>query len=329
MRTSSELVDIQLPNVREKHRNQHGTYNDEQGVTHPREVYPGQTLFMTRRVSERRFFLRPDKQTKQLVDYCLAEAAIKHKIEVHGYLVMSNHIHLDVTDVEGNYPRFMRRFLQHVAKCVNSLRGRWEAMWSNERSSVLRLGDAKSIIDKMAYTLANPAAAGLVDSCRHWPGASSWVAMMNGGVIKAKRPEWFFDPDGNMPAEVTLKLTVPPAIDMSWQAWVGAVAGRVRDLEERYAARRLRDGTRILGRRAVLKQSPWDKPKGHEPKRGMKPRVACKDKWRRIAMLQRSKAWLQQYRAALVSYRAGNRSVVFPWGTWQLFVERHVVCAAR
>ena len=152
--------------------------------------------------------------------------------------------------------------------------------------------------------------------------------MMNGGVITAKRPKWFFDPEGNMPAEVTLKLTVPAAVNMSWEAWVGAVAGRVRTLEDRYAARRLRDGKRILGRRAVLKQNASDKPNSHEPRRGMKPRVACKDKWKRIEMLQRSKAWLQQYRAALLRYRAGDRSVVFPAGTWQLFVEGYVVRAA-
>jgi putative transposase len=43
----------------------------------PRPVIPGRTYLLTRRCSERRFFLRPDHATNNNYLYCLAYAAQK------------------------------------------------------------------------------------------------------------------------------------------------------------------------------------------------------------------------------------------------------------
>ena len=43
----------------------------------PREVLPGRTYMVTRRCSERRFFLRPDHATNNAFIYCLAMAAAR------------------------------------------------------------------------------------------------------------------------------------------------------------------------------------------------------------------------------------------------------------
>ena len=41
----------------------------------PRAVFKGRTYLLSRRCSERRFFLRPGKKTNKAFLYCLAEAA--------------------------------------------------------------------------------------------------------------------------------------------------------------------------------------------------------------------------------------------------------------
>src|SRR6185295_18352497 len=74
----------------------------------PRAVVPGRTYMITRRCSERRFFLRPDRETNNAFIYCLAVAAQKYGVKVIFTATMSNHHHTGVVDLEGNLPDFER-----------------------------------------------------------------------------------------------------------------------------------------------------------------------------------------------------------------------------
>ena len=62
-------------------------------MTAPRSIVPGHTYLLTRRCSERRFFLRPDERTTGIFLYCLAEAAERFGIRVLAWMAMSNHYH--------------------------------------------------------------------------------------------------------------------------------------------------------------------------------------------------------------------------------------------
>jgi hypothetical protein len=46
-------------------------------------------------------------------------------------------------------------------------------------------------------------------------------------------------------------------------------------------------GGRFLGAVQVLAQKPTDRPTSGEPRRGLNPRVAARDKWKRIEVLAR------------------------------------------
>ena len=93
--------------------------------------------------------------------------------------------------------------------------------------------------------------------------------------------------------------------------------------ERKAAEERQRTGRRIAGRKAILRQSPYSCPQ----RRGLRPRVATRNKWRRIEALQRLKQWYREYRAALLAWRDGDRAVVFPFGTYGLRVRQGVACA--
>jgi len=60
-------------------------------MTLPRQVVPGRDYMITRRCSERRFFLRPDDDTNNAFTYCLALAAKRAKVEVTFSVALSNH----------------------------------------------------------------------------------------------------------------------------------------------------------------------------------------------------------------------------------------------
>ena len=292
----------------------------------PRRVVPGKTLFISRRCSERRFFLRPCKATRSTVLYLVAEAANRFGVKVHALCVMSNHLHMVITDTEGRYPEFLCQVHKLIAKTLNAHWGRWENLWASEQTSVVELTDEASVLDKIAYTLANPAEAHLVASIDEWPGASSWGAL-DGRVMELRRPGWFFDEKGPMPERVTMRYEVPPAFaGMSREGWAKLVRTEVRKRERAAARERKELGLEVLGRRKVMRQSAFEAPKTSAPRRGLKPRVAGRNKWRRIEALQRNKAWLEAYRSAFVRLRDGFRDAVFPAGTYELARLGLVTC---
>ena len=97
--------------------------------------------------------------------------------------------------------------------------------------------------------------------------------------------------------------------------------------EERKAAlERERTGRGVLGRKAVLRQSPFSCPNSCKERRGLRPRVATRDKWRRIELLQCKNRFQQRYREAYERRRRGELNVRFPYGSYQLAVQGLVKC---
>jgi len=96
--------------------------------------------------------------------------------------------------------------------------------------------------------------------------------------------------------------------------------------EEKAAAERREKGIKLLGRRGVLQQHWNSRPGTREPRRGLSPRVACKNTWARVEALQRNQAFIDRYREARADHLAG-REEIFPAGTWWLHRFAGVKCA--
>jgi REP element-mobilizing transposase RayT len=296
-------------------------------MTAPRQILPGTTYLVTRRCLERTFFLRPSRLTNATVGYLLAVAAARYEIQVHAFCVLSNHMHLVVTDPGAQLPAFHRYLDSLVARAVNASLGRWETFWAPHSYSAVPLTTPEDVIVKAAYVLANPVAAGLVESADRWPGLWSKPADIAGDPIEFQRPRHFFRAKGRMPERAELQLVAPPgfrdAAAFRVALCVELEAQEVRAREEVHAA-----GKGFLGEAQVLKVSPRARPASIERRRGLNPRVAGRDKWKRIEALHRLKAFVNAYRAALRSWRRGVAGVVFPAGTYLVRVTHGVPCAA-
>jgi hypothetical protein len=280
---------------------------------------------VTRRCSERRYFLRPCAASQQTTLYALGVAAAEHGIELHWFMLMSNHYHLGCTDRRGTLPEFYRDVHRNVAKCMNAHLGRWEALFASEQTSVVELLEPADAFDAQTYSFTNPTKDHLVEKAIHWPGASSLDAQLHDKAITVRRPHWFFDPDGEMPEEVTLRFTRPPGFEhLSQEQWVAKMREAIAAAEAAAARERAATGKRVLGVKAVKRQSAFDAPKSHAPRRKLNPRVAAKNKARRIEALRRNKQWLAAYRAAMQRYNAGDRDAAFPFGTYKMQREAHV-----
>jgi REP element-mobilizing transposase RayT len=296
-------------------------------MTAPRQVLPGTTYLVTRRCSERRFFLRPSPLTNGIFLYVLALAARRYRVLVHAVCVLSNHYHLLVTDCDAQLPAFMQYLDSLVARAVNASLGRWEGFWSSEASySAVAHGSTDDVIRKAAYVLANPVSAGLVRNGRDWPGLWTGPEQLGTATLTATRPKIFFREKSHLPDVAELALTAPPGFGSAAE-FRSRVEAAVRELEvESRRALGMRYGD-VLGRARVLAQRPFARPAPGEARRTLNPRVAARDKWKRIEALTRLTGFLQAYREARAEMRAGLRDVVFPAGTYLLRIEHAVRCA--
>jgi putative transposase len=295
-------------------------------MTPPRRVLPGTTYLLTRRCSERRLFLRPSRLTNDLFLYVLAVAAERYGVLVHAFCVLSNHCHLVVTDQAGCLPAFMQYLDSLVARAVNASLGRFEGFWAAGTSySAVEPLDPEDVVAKIAYVLANPVAAGLVRCGTEWPGLWSAPEQV-GSRLAASRPKHFFSASGTMPESVELELRTPPGF-ASADTFRSALAVALRALEEKHQHERMSRGRRFLGAARVLAQNPLARPLTREPRFELKPRIAARDKWKRIEGIFRVKDFLRAYRQAFDERRAGAANVVFPAGTYLLRVLHGVQCA--
>lgn len=285
-------------------------------MTAPRFVVPGQTYLITRRCSERRFFLRPDARTVGIFEYCLAEAADRYGIRLIAWTTMSNHHHAVVEDPSGSLPDFLCHLHKMTARALNVRWGREEALWAAEPASAVRLIERSDILDKVIYTLANPVADHLVDRVLRWPGASSFAAL-DGRERRITRPRDFFRRAGDMPPTVSLRASTPTGWPGGAVAWAAAVRNGVEAKERSAEQVRHALGLRIAGRKAVLSANPEHRPSTSEPRAAFRPSIACKNLARRIAELDLLASFRHAYGTARQAMRAGLEAV-FPWGTYRL-----------
>ncbi|MDX2024422.1 MAG: hypothetical protein SF187_29540 [Deltaproteobacteria bacterium] len=282
---------------------------------------------ITRRCLQRMFLLRPDDETTNAFIYCLAIASKRSGIAVHGFLASSNHYHAVITDVLGLLPEFLEYFHRLLAKHQNALHGRCENMWSCEKTSVVWLVSPDDIIEKLVYTLANPVKDQLVEQAHHWPGATSYHATLHGKVLTASRPRRFFRTNGKLPPFAALAC-VPPQV---WQGeaqpqFVETLKERIRDVELAAAKERQRLGSKVIGRKAILSQSPTDSPSSPRTRNKLRPVLAAKNVQHRNAALAELRRFRNAYLVAREAWRS-DKTQEFPIGTWWIARYAGARCA--
>ncbi|NJK32051.1 MAG: hypothetical protein HC927_06315 [Deltaproteobacteria bacterium] len=296
----------------------------QKGMTIPRRILPHTSWLITRRCSERRFFLLPSFESTQIFEYALARAARITGVQLHAWMVMSNHYHLVVTDTESRLPEFVRLLNSFVARALNFHYKRKEAFWKPGSYSAVQLCSKDTVLDKMAYTLMNPVVAGLVRLVSLWEGSSSY-GMEFGQERVARRPLCLTGFLKSVKGDETLRLTAPPnslAADMLAELQ-GELKRRVKEVWTRFAA----EGRRFLGMDAVSAQSWQESAKSEEPRGGIIPRFASKDPELLRQAIREWRAWLTAYRLALQAFSSGVRDAEFPAGTYMMKQRFDVVVA--
>jgi putative transposase len=289
-------------------------------MTAPRRIVPGDVYLITRRCTRREFLLRPDAETNAIFDYCLAEAAERHDIGLIAWEALSNHYHAVVYDPHGRLPAFIEHFHKMLAKCFNRRWGRTENFWSSEETCVTKLVTVHDILEKVLYVLCNSIASDLVGRIADWPGSSS-LAYLDGKERTHPRPKGgYFLEDGKMPKAATLRAMVPPSITKLETAasWRKRLRDALAERETTILAERASAKRRVLGRKAVLKASPFQAPPPESIRPKLRPCIACKDPERRGLELDALQAFRVRYAEIRERWIAGDRRVAFPAGTYRM-----------
>jgi len=317
---------IQRPAALSKQLLKSGVENPD--MSRPRSIFPRRCYLLTRRCSERRFFMRPDPETNNAFLYCLAIASQRHNIDVVGFGMMSNHAHVVINDTDGQLPLFLQLFHRLFACHQNALRQRTESFWAaNQPTSVVELLDGETAIEKLVYAITNPVKDLLVDQLRHWPGPNALAAIVENRPLQATRPKRFFSEKNTLPAEATLALTPPMFVDAASRGdFVQQVTQRVEETVADVRTRRIASGVRVVGRSQVLAQH-WNASPDSLPTRNkFKPQFAGIDSAARTQASNNYRDWLDAYYTARDAWRNGAHETCFPSGVWWLKQFAGVSC---
>jgi putative transposase len=128
----------------------------------------------------------------------LVEEAKQHGVEVHAYVLMSNHIHLLLTPQRDQaVPRMMQALGRRYVRHFNLLHGRTGTLWEGRyRSSLIQT--ERHLLACMVYMDLNPVRAGLVaDPAEHpWSSHGHYTGAR---VDKALTPHALYWQLGNTP----------------------------------------------------------------------------------------------------------------------------------
>lgn len=330
---------------------------DSDEVTPPRQILPGETVFITCRAVGRTFRFVPKPEVVETIRFCFVLAAAKYQIRVHEFLWMSNHFHIVVTAVDDELPAFMQYLNSLTSRALNALRGRNGANVEAHYNMVVVTDPAK-ILEHCAYTLANPCAANLVVRAEQWKGLTSYH-LEYGDKLTATRPKRGLWSEKRRaaaaaaqtkrrgrkrrkstgrakhrgrvvtPDEVSITLTRPPGFEEMIDADLRDEVRRQVVVREAAAEeKRAGEGRRVLGMKRVRGQHWNDYPRETESMFGPVPKASGKSRWAVLEALGRCARFIAAYRRARDAYLAGERDVEFPCGTWQMKKRFNVTCGA-
>ena len=180
-------------------------------MTFPRRLLPQQTHAVSRRCSGRRFLLRPDPFTNDVVRYAFARAKqLCPTVSLHAVVAESNHTHTGLTDARKDSTQrssvsdFFRNANRLIAAALNTRYGRGENLWAPGSFHNTEVHGQLSLEQQLLYLWTNPVKDGLVERPEDWPGVlflpedfglTYLIPKPDGAFFGGRRPREIDEPD--------------------------------------------------------------------------------------------------------------------------------------
>ena len=331
-------------------------------MTAPRRILPGASYIVARRCAQRRFYLTPTPQLVQDIKYVLACAAATFDIELHAAVFMSNHYHLWLTDTEGMLPKFMHTFNRNLARVVKAHYPEIEReVFDPQPYNALLVLSQEAATAELAYILANPVKAELVEHHHQWPGLITTADMLKEALAQGALEETVPRPAHGLrtlPDVATFRIVPyrPHALrseakraeaDRLMREILEGALAEVQAQEAAGMAERRSSSRKVLGLAGLARQSPLQRPRGAHITRSEDTGLASVpalapsryDAFRHIkpALIARCtalmktaarvlKTWRNAYSQARVQLQQGLKDARMPVGTWWLKAQHLAPC---
>ena len=287
----------------------------------PRLIQVGQYVFITCRIVHRQYLLLPDIAMVDAMEFLLAHYAEKYGMKLLGCCLMSTHYHLVVHDVFGQRSAFVRDLNAMLAGFVKAHRGVRGPVFS-PRPNFCTLKTPEAVADKIAYTMANPVAAGAVVVPKRWPGLLSPTSKLGRTEKTTHRPTEYFRADGALPKQATLRFELPECLtEEHGEDGARQLIGLTTAEHVSKARRELRKkGWYILGVKRALSIPATHHATRYEAFGSLIPEFATLGGGASAfkEAVGELRAFRKAYYAALALYRAGHRETIFPYGTYKM-----------
>ena len=288
-------------------------------MSRPLRMLDSSAIYLTTiRCLHGRLFMRPSRETYEVLGGVLARAVRLHGIEIFAFNFASNHLHLIVRAPRGNLPQFMQYLLSNISKKIGALVN-WRGAFWERRYSAQPLLDDVALLDKVRYVLAHGVKEGLVRRCADWPGLSALPLMRDGQPRTFRWLNWTRRCRSAQPSKRGSRLDERWAEDEELRLTSLPVHGfgrlsvvrqfldecvRAIEQEARLAYRT------VMGAGRVCAQPPQRRPP--RPERSPTP-------WCHTTVRQLRDEFMEQYRSfatafleASAAWRQGNLGAAFP-----------------
>ncbi len=243
---------------------------------------PERIYLITTRCVGAQHLMRPDAKCCSIILACLSRFVVTHKIDVYGFVFMSNHYHLLCGAPYLNLSAFLQDLNSSIARRINTHRNREGVFFGERYTTVDVLGDEK-FLEKLLYIMMNPCAAGLVMKPSEYPGVSSYKYHVEGEKVvghwldrkrfnrNLKRNQKVRQEDYTTTYEFELK-PLPQWLSLSLEQRKKQLESMVQKRCEMLTRQRRNDGKKqYLGPKKCREMNPFGVPE--QPKKSLYP--AC------------------------------------------------------
>ncbi len=146
-------------------------------MARPRLIYSDRFAYhVTNRSNNRDWFYLPISEVWEIFQRYLLEAQIRYGVELHAFVLMSNHYHLILSTPQKNLDAFMRYLQTEVAREVQRRTGRTNHIFGTRYKWSLLEG-AVALAYAIKYVLRNPVRAGICTRVEEYPYSSFYELM--------------------------------------------------------------------------------------------------------------------------------------------------------
>jgi REP element-mobilizing transposase RayT len=270
--------------------------------------------------------MTPRPEVCRLILGVVGRAQRLYSVEICNLSFLSSHYHmLLVVDDAEQLASFMEYVNSNIAREVGSLVDWKEKFWGRWYHAIVVSVEPAAQEERYRYVISQGVKECLVEKVREWPGVHVARALLDGERLQGywfnRTKEGISRRKGEMPGE--LEFAEAEEVVLSplpcWRDWSetriqARVTEMVAEIEKEVAADRQSRGVRPLGVKAILAQSPHQKPK--KTKKSPAPGFHAATKAARLALWEAYGLFYAAYREAAEKLRKGVGFGGFPEGSF-------------